>query len=209
MRIVFALALCSVLALPVSAQDLVRPAGWMTRFDHEGMSEADLDMFAEMPPGWHVTSGPAGIYWTASNEITGDFRLEMEVFQFDPEGRREAFGLFLGGRDLQGPNQEYTYFLLRDGGQFLIKRREGTETPTHKPWTDHDAIRSYADRGGEASIKNVLMVEARSEDIRFFVNGSEVARLPRSELNVDGVFGFRVNHALNLHISRLEASAIR
>lgn len=208
MRIVFVLAVCAVLAPPASAQDFQRPAEWMTRFDHDDMSEADLEMFAEMPPGWHVTSGPAGIYWTAANEITGDFRMEMEVFQFDPDGRREAFGLFLGGKNLQGPDQEYTYFLLRDGGQFLIKRREGTETPTRTPWTGHDAIKSYADRGDGASVKNVLVVEARSDEIRFFVNGAEVARLPREDVNVDGVFGFRVNHALNLHISRLEATPI-
>ena len=204
MRTLASMAVAVLLATPLSAQDLQRPDGWKTRFDMGTMSEADLEMFVEMPPGWHVTSGPAGIYWEPEMEASGNFRAEMEVFLFDPGPLREAFGMFLGGRDLEGDAQEYTYFLLRNGGQFIIKRREGANAPTIRPWTSHEAIKSFADRGAEASIKNVLAVEAGAETVRFFVNEAQVAELPRSEVAVDGVFGFRVNHALNLHISRLE-----
>ena len=200
-----AMLVAAALAPGAAAQDLERPEGWLTRFDQAGAGEADLEMFVEMPPGWHVTTGPAGIFWTPANTIAGDFRAEMEVYLFDPQGRREAFGIFVGGKDLQSAGQEYTYFLLRDGGQYIVKRREGAEAPTVRPWTSHSAIRSYADRGEDASVQNVLAVEARADTVRFFVNGSEVASVPRTELGVDGVFGFRVNHALNLHVSRLEA----
>ena len=209
MRTSAALFLTAVLALPASGQDLSRPDGWMTRFDQADASEADLEAFVEMPPGWHVTSGPAGIYWSPSNTVSGDFRAEMEVFLFDPHGRREAFGMFLGGRDLDGAGQEYTYFLLRDGGQFLLKRREGSETPTLQGWTSHEAIQAFADRGDETSVRNLLAVEARGDELRFYVNDAEVATLPRAQANVDGIFGFRVNHALNLHISKLGATALR
>lgn len=195
-------------ASTAAAQDLERPDGWLTRFDQAGASEADVEMFVEMPPGWHVTTGPAGIFWDPANTVSGDFRAEMEVFLFDPAGRREAFGLFLGGRDLQGSNQEYTYFLLRDGGEYIIKRREGAEAPTVRPWTGHTAIRSYADRGDDASVPNVLAVEARGPNVTFYVNGDEVARVPRSDVPVDGAFGFRVNHRLNLHISRMDVTPI-
>lgn len=192
----------------LSAQELERPDGWLTRFDQAGASETDVEMFVEMPPGWHVTTGPAGIFWDPVHTVSGDFRAEMEVFLFDPEGRREAFGLFLGGRNLQGSDQEYTYFLLRDGGEFIIKRREGDEAPTVRPWTGHAAVRSYADRGDDASVPNVLAVEARGGVVTFFVNGDEVAEVPRSEVPVDGTLGFRVNHRLNLHISRLDVTPI-
>jgi hypothetical protein len=191
-----------------AGQDLERPEGWLTRFDQPSASEDDLEMFVEMPPGWHVSTGPAGIFWTPVNTASGDFRAEMEVYLFDPQGRREAFGIFVGGRELTAADQEYTYFLLRDGGQFIVKRREGAEAPTIRPWTSHSAIRSYADRGDDASVQNLLAVEARADVVRFFVNGTEVTSLPRAELGVDGVFGFRVNHALNLHVSRLEARPI-
>ena len=209
MRSLTVLVLVALLAAPVAGQGLERPEGWQVRFDMPGASEADLEMFVEMPPGWHVTSGPAGIYWSPEVAIVGNFRAEMEVFLFDPQGRREAFGIFLGGRDLEGAGQQYTYFLLRDGGQFCIKRRAGTDATTIQGWTSHNAIRRYADRGEEASVRNVLAVEAGAETVRFFVNDAEVADVARSDVELDGIFGFRVNQALSLHISRLEASPRR
>lgn len=202
------LVLSTLLASPAAAQDLERPEDWQVRFDNPGASEADLEMFVEMPPGWHVTTGPAGIFWSPENTASGDFRAEMEVFLFDPQGRREAFGMFVGGRQLDGAGQAYTYFLLRDGGQFIIKRREGSEAPTIRPWTAHEAVMAYADRGDDATAKNILAIEAEGGTVRFLVNGSEVASLPRSEVPVDGVYGFRVNHALNVHVSRLEVTPL-
>lgn len=199
-----ALTLAALVATPVAAQDFERPEDWKVRFDDPGATESDLEMFVEMPPGWHVTTGPAGIFWHPSNTASGDFRAEMEVFLFDPRGRREAFGIFLGGRNLEGADQEYTYFLVRDGEQYIIKRREGAQAPTLRPWTGHEAVTAYGERGDEASAKNVLAVEAEGDTVRFFVNDAEVASLPRSEVPVDGIYGFRVNHALNLHVSRLE-----
>ena len=40
----------------------------------------------------------------------------------------------------------------------------------------------------------------------YLVNGEEVASLPRADLDVEGVVGIRVNHALNLHVSKLEVT---
>lgn len=206
-----ALALLTAFATVVGAagaQDLERPDDWKVRLDDPRASEADLEMFVEMPPGWHITTGPAGIFWAPDQTASGDFRLEMEVFLFDPQGRREAFGLFAGGRDLDGAAQEYTYFLLRDGGQYIIKRREGSDAPTLRPWTADESVNAYEDRGDDASVKNVLAIEARGDTVTFLVNGTEVAQLPRSEAPVDGVYGIRVNHALNLHVSRLELTPL-
>ena len=207
--VVLALSLLasSAAAPSLAAQDLERPDGWLVRFDEPGASEDQLEMFVSMPPGWHVTSGPAAIYWGPEMEASGDYRIEMEVFLFEPRGMmREAFGFFAGGRNLDGDDIEYTYFLIRDGGEFIVKRREGPDAPTIHPWTANEAILGWADRGEDAATaKNVLAVEASADEVRFFVNGARVAALPRAELEMDGVFGFRVNHMLNLHISRLEA----
>jgi hypothetical protein len=206
MRTLRALPLLALLAAPLAGQDLERPDGWKVRFDRPGSSEADLETFVSMPPGWHITTGPAAIFWDPSLEASGAYRLEMEIFLFDPEGRREAFGVFFGGRDLESPDQAYTYFLIRDGGEFLIKRRQGTDTPTLRAWTAHSSIRSFADRGDDASVSNVLAVEVDEENVRFSVNGAEVATLPRSEVDIDGTVGIRVNHRLNVHVSRLEVT---
>ena len=192
-------------ALQAQDAELVRPDGWEVRFDQPSATEADLEMFVGMPPGWHVTTGPAGIFWDPDLSAEGNFRLELDVFLFDPAGRRESFGLFFGGQGLDGADQRYAYFLIRDGGEFILKERRGDESPTLEPWTTHPAIKSYGDRDeGEASILNQLAVEAHADRLLFFVNGTEVASVGRSRMSTDGLVGLRVNHRLNLHVSRLE-----
>ena len=206
MKRLLVLPILAALAAPLAAQDFERPADWKIRFDRDGSTEADLEMFVEMPPGWHITTGPSGIYWDPALTASGEFRIELEVFLFDPGTRREAFGIFFGGTDLEGAGQAYTYFLIRNGGESIIKERQGSESPTIQAWTANDAILSYADRGDDTSVKNVLAVECGAETVRFFVNGEEVGRAPRAGMAIDGTVGIRVNHGLNLHISRLEVT---
>jgi hypothetical protein len=208
------LAVLSLLAVPLNAaplyaQDMSRPDGWQVRFDQAGATESDMDMWVTMPPGWHITTGPAGIFWDPTLDASGSFRAEMEVFLFDPGTRREAFGLFVGGVDLTGSGQTYTYFVIRNGGEFLVKSRRGDDTSTLIDWTAHPDIRTYADRGEDASVKNVLTVIADADEVRFQVNGTQVATLPRSGLAIEGIVGLRVNHALNLHVSRLDVTPQR
>lgn len=204
-------AAASVLtALPAAAQDdegLPFPEGWQVRFDREGASMDDLYLVT-MTPGYHVTTGPAMIAWHPDSVATGDFRIESETFLFDPQGRREAFGFFIGGSNLKGPDQRYTYFLLREGGEFLVKSRAGGETPVVHNWTAHPAIVSYATKPeGSATAKNVLVLEAAGDELSFSVNGKEVWSGPREGLATDGVFGLRVNHGLNLHVTTITTAS--
>jgi len=202
-------ALVCTLLLPGAAasQDGALPDGWKIRADRPGQDVSEV-AFVDMPPGWHVTTGPAVILWHPDMTAQGDFKVEMEVFLFDPEGRREAFGFFMGGSDLEGEGQQYTYFLLRDGGEFILKERRGAEAPTLVGWTANPAIVGWAAAGeGDSSVRNVLTAEVSGDTVRFLVNGAEVASHPREGMILDGVVGLRVNHRLNLHISRLEITS--
>lgn len=202
-------AAVSGVAGPLVAQDLERPEGWSVRFDDPSRSEADLEMFAAMPPGWHVTSGPAAIYWGPEMEASGSFRIELVVYLFDPGRRREAFGIFAGGKNLTDDGVAYSYFLIRNGGEYIVKRREGPEAPTVVPWTAHEAVMAFEDREeGAATIKNVLAIEVGETTVRFIVNGAEVTTLPRSEFPADGSYGFRINHGLNVHVESITAAPL-
>ncbi|WP_419167105.1 hypothetical protein [Candidatus Palauibacter sp.] len=197
-----------VMPLAAAAQEdqLPPPEGWLARADHGGDG---MDAVREMPPGWHITTGPAGIFYHPGTTASGDFRVESTVFLFDPEGRNEGFGVFFGGTDLEGDGQAYTYLLLRQDGSVIVKRRDGGETSTLLPWTKHDAVVTWAARGdGAATAKNVLYVEAAGDDLIFGVNDQEVFRMGRDGQHVDGVVGLRVNHGLNLHISALEVTPV-
>ena len=200
-----AVALTGVGSVPVQAQEEKGPfpEGWEVRFDREGSSMEDLS-FEVMLPGMHVTTGPAMIAYHPDSVVTGDFRIESETFLFDPGGRREAFGFFVGGSDLQGPNQRYTYFLVREGGEFLVKTRSGSETGLVQDWTAHPAVASYAAKPADASTaKNVLVLEAEGDQLRFSINGEQVWSGSRQGLETEGIFGLRVNHGLNLHVTTI------
>lgn len=187
-----------------SAAHQTRPDGWRIVTDQVEADTSEI-YFATMEPGFHVTSGPAAIYYHPDSTATAPFRAEVETHLFDPGGRNEAFGIFFGGSDLTGSYQAYTYFLVRRSGEFLVKRRMGTSTETLEGWTAHPAVVGWDEREqGAESVRNVLGVEATADGLIFSVNGSEVTRLDRSsQLAVDGIVGVRINHALNVHVSGL------
>jgi hypothetical protein len=200
-RTILSLAMVAALsAAAASAQDqeFTRPPDWQIRFDHPAPDSAIY--FVDMPPGWHITTGPAAILFDPAMTATAPFRLESKIFLF-PGEYREGYGIIFGGTDLEGEAQAYVYFLLRKDGRFLVKQRHGAETTTHIPWTAHDAIVPHD--GGESPVENVLAVVTNTDAIIFEVNGTEVGRLERASLAADGVVGLRVNHRLNLHVASL------
>lgn len=183
--------------------ELPFPEGWEVRFDREGSSMEDVSLVT-MQPGMHVTTGPAMIAYHPDSVATGDFTIESETFLFDPGSRREAFGFFVGGSDLQGPGQRYTYFLVREGGEFLVKTRSGTETGVVQDWTAHPAIVSFAAKpADEGTARNVMVLEAQGDELRFSINGEQVWSGSRQGVETNGVFGLRVNHGLNIHVTTI------
>ncbi len=202
MRTVMLLVSAAMLAAPATAQEqeLKRPADWKVRFDRAGIPDTAI-YFVSMPPGWHVTTGPAGILYNPATKAQGEFRLTSTIFLFDPGRRhREAYGILFGGRELDSPNQSYTYFLIRDTGDFLVKRRDGSGTKTVHQWSPSGAIMKHP---GDANAKNILMIEAKADVVDFYINGEKVTRVPRGEIRVEGIVGLRVNHSLNLHVTDL------
>ena len=193
-----------------SGENNAVPENWIVRTD--GSSEdvtigsdketADI-FFVNMTPGWHITSGPAAIYYHPSSTAEGFYTAKMAVHLFDPGQRNEAFGLFMGGNKLDEDDLVYDYFLIRNTGEYLIKRRTGSDTEMIQDWTAHESIKRYT-ADSEDSVLNELVVEVRENEVGFFINGEEVTALPVSRVRTNGIVGLRVNHALNLHISDLE-----
>jgi hypothetical protein len=201
-----AIGLCLV-APSATAQELEVPKDWKVRFDRTGQITREESppqgamRFVTMTPGWHITSGPAAILYKPGHQAEGEYRVSSEMFLFPPGQRREGFGLFIGGQNLEGPDQSYLYFLIRRDGRYLVKSRKGTETPTLVDWTEHDAIVKHD--GSDNTAKNVLEVVVGAEMVDFIANGQKLTSLPRTEISTDGVVGLRVNHSLNLHVSSL------
>lgn len=186
----------------------VSAPGWMGRIDPQAVKQGKSindDKFITMGPGFHVTAGPAAIYWNAANSVAGNYTVSATFRQTKPTAHREGYGLILFGSNLDQPNQSYAYFLVSQDGNFLINHRANDST-VHKiiDWTVNAAVNKPAENG---SVTNKLTVNATATDVIFLVNDKEVQRLPRATLDADGVksgakeiAGLRINHNLDVHV---------
>jgi hypothetical protein len=211
------LALCATTAAAQANSDPdklvseggVKVAGWTGRLDPrpaaQGRKLTDAK-FVSMGGGIHVTAGPAAIYWNPANTVEGgNYTVQGTFSQTRASTHPEAYGVFLGGQNLEAPNQSYLYFVVRQDGKYLINHRADDST-VHKivDWTAHDAVKAM-DANGKAT--NALAIVVGNEVLSFRVNGTEVKTLPRAVIDAGGnhsgtkgIAGIRVNHNLDVHI---------
>jgi hypothetical protein len=205
-RLILAFAVAGVAAMPLAAQRQpdpdkkvagggTLPSGWKGRAD----GTATLAGVTMMPMGGgvHFMTGPAGIYYKPVDKASGTYEARATFTQMEPAAHPEAYGLIIGGSDLEGAGQKYTYFLIRQDGKFMIKRRAGESTPTISDWTDHTAVKK-ADSSGKMS--NTLAIDVGRDKVRFLVNGTEVSTADAAQVDTAGIAGLRINHNLNVHV---------
>jgi len=216
-KISLAIAAIAVAAMPLVAQDHQHaadpdkkmagpgtlPSGWKGRLDSGDKSLAGVKA-AAMGGGVHFMTGPAGIYYKPADKMTGAYEAHATFTQMVPADHPEAYGLFIGGANLDAAAQKYTYFIVRQDGKYMIKRRNGNDTPTVTDWTDSSAIKK-ADSSGKMS--NTLAIEVGKDKVRFLVNGTEVSSVDAAKVDTAGTAGLRVNHNLNLHVEGFAAKA--
>jgi len=175
------------------------PEGWSARVDGDG--SVDDVAFAEMGEGLHATTGPAAVFYNPDWTHSGDYEVSASLTQTTAPAHPEAYGITIGGSELSGPDLAYSYFLVRNTGEYFIATRKGDERNIIVNWTDHEAVNEQDEDGRQT---NVLGVEVEGDDVIFKVNGTEVDRRQRGEILADGLFGFRINHRLDVHIDDLK-----
>lgn len=195
------LFLATLVPLAAAGAQTQKPAGWKVRYDRPNADSTKLS-FETMSPGFHITSGPAAIFYDPAKAGKGNFTAETVIHLFKPTSpHAEAFGVFVGGKDLDQAGQAYTYFVIRNDGKYLIKQRAGATTKDIVPWTESAAIKRYTE--GASSVANTLTVKAGENEVAFLINGTQVAARPRTEVAPEGTVGLRVNHNLNVHVEKL------
>jgi hypothetical protein len=179
----------------------VLPTGWKARLDR---ADAKMDNvhFMAMDGGYHAILGPAALFYRQADQARGAYTVQARFNQRKAPNHPEAYGLFVGGRALEGQAQEYLYFLVRGDGKYSVRHRAGSEVHTIRDWTAHPAV-VRQDSAGKAS--NRVAVQVRPSGVAMMVNGTEVASFPRAQLNgmrTDGTYGLRVNHNLDVLIDQ-------
>lgn len=176
----------------------------------EGHPPADTTVAVAQAPAWRtnpatgpvlgggpgsmtIETGPHTILWPAGEQDLAPPYTIRATFEKKRGRLHEGYGILFGGTGLDGAEagQVYSYFLVRGDGSFLVKRRQGAETPVVRDWTQHPAIRRDVDETGQP---NRLEVAVSDTVAIFRVNGAEVARVPTAELSVRGLAGVRSAH---------------
>jgi hypothetical protein len=195
--VVAALALVAVAPLVAQA-----PKGWMVRADRS-TSASDPDgagtiKFMTMGAGFHAINPTAAVFWNPANTATGTYTLKGTFTLLKPSGHTNYYGLVFGGEGLEGPQQNYTYFLVAQNGTWLIKKRDGdASTLNVAPKTPNAAVKQ-PDANGTST--NALEVRVGADKVDFVVNGTVVHTMPKAGLKTDGIYGIRVNHLLEVQI---------
>jgi hypothetical protein len=173
------------------------PEGWSVRPDRGTASQI---MFKQAGDAFHFTMGPAATFYNAGWTKSGDYSFSAHLTQTKAPTHPISYGLMIGGSDLDGANQTYTYFLVRNQGEYFIANRDGSQRNVVVNWTSNDAIAKQGDDGRQS---NTLAVQVQGENVIFSVNGKEVTRLQKSQIHADGMNGFRIGHNLDVEIDQV------
>src|SRR3954453_9872964 len=203
-RISFAI-LAFALAAPLVAQ---APKGWKVRAD-KSTAASDPDAAGEIKfttagSGFHAVNPSAAVYWNPSNTATGTYTVKGTFTLNKPSGHANYYGIIFGGSNLEGPQQEYLYFVVAQNGTFLIKRRNGdASTENIQTRTPSDAVKKPGDDGKST---NALEVRVGADKVDYVINGQVVGSSPKAQTGKNhGIYGIRVNHLLEVQIDGLTA----
>jgi len=212
------IALVAALAVaPIFAQ---APAGWQVRADRS-TNATDPDgagdiKFTTIAGGFRANNPTAAIYWNPANTAKGNYTLRGTFKLLQPSGHNNFYGLIVGGRALEGTDQNYLYFVVAQDGAFLIRKRAGDRMPDPNApargrggrgpqaitedvaRAPHDAVRKP---GADGTSTNTLEVRVAGDTLNFMVNGTVVHTMPKGNMVTDGIYGIRVNHLLNVDIT--------
>jgi len=192
--LVVALAISTIAAATVAAQGT---AGWKQRIDRS-TSATDPDpagevKFMAMGGGFHTANPSAAIFWNPKNVASGNYTLKATFAQNQRSSHPNYLGLMFGGKDLDGAAQSYTYFTVAQNGTWLVKQRNGEATKDILARAANPAV-VQLDASGKAT--NTLEVRVLADKIDYVVNGTVVGSSPKTGVPTDGIYGFRINHAL-------------
>lgn len=160
--------------------------------------------YAVSGSGWDVTTGPAHILYKRSDSASGAYTVSSTIDQLAGPAHPEAYGVFVGGKNLDGAGQQYLYFLARGTGEIMAKIREGDKTRNVLAWQKQPAV-PVANASGQGSYR--LGIQVAGDSVRFLVNGQPAAAVASAGLPTSGVYGIRINH--NLHVRATPATVTR
>ena len=181
-----------------------RPTGWLVRSDGTTKGVAgDTVKLINRGKGVYLTSGPTSIVWTPKNVASGKFLLQGVMYS----GRSNAtiadgFGVFLGGKNMQTPNAQYTEFLVKNDGQYGVFQHIGAKRVALVDWTTVAGITLHSGRQDE-SVRNTFRVIVDDKLVQLVINRTLATSMPRAVFQPDGEYGVRIGTRQQFQIESL------
>lgn len=222
MRTFVAVAASLLLAAPAIAQDADRVVGggiqidgWKGRVDRRAASQGRTvnDSRVRMENGaLRLSIGPAGNLWNPSNhahgnyEVSGTFK-EHKMAASHPH----SYGVFIGGANLEGDTETLMYCIAYGNGTYSVKTFHGENVQT---LVDREASTALVKAGESGEATNTIGWRVQGGRASCVINGTVVKTFERAQVvsadkltSLDGVYGIRVSHNLELTVSNFRMTA--
>jgi len=173
------------------------PAGWNVRPDRGSPDQDKLTITGDV---FHFKMGPAGTFYRSDWTKSGDYSFSARLTQLAAPSHPISYGLVIGGGNM-GPMPTYTYFLVRNLGEYFVANWEGRAPTTVVNWTANAAI---VKQGSDGKQTNTLGIQTKGDNVIFTVNGMQMTTLPKSKVHADGMYGFRIGHNLDVDVDQVK-----
>lgn len=222
MRIVPVIALTIALPVVGIAQDADRSvagggisvAGWKGRIDAAAASQGKTvndSKFAMSGGKFELKIGPAAIYWNDANKAAGNYEVKATFTEnAHKPNHPHSYGVFIGGSDLDTPNQAFAYCIVYANGTYAVKYFHGENVVTLANKVASPAI-NKANAAGSAT--NEIGWRVKDGKASCVVNGTVVQTWDAAQLvgadklkSTDGIYGVRVSHNLDITMTPLALS---
>jgi hypothetical protein len=218
---VFVFAALVATATAAHAQDADRSvkgggisvAGWKGRVDRRPMSQGKTvndSKFAATAGGYRLSVGPAGIFWNDANVAKGDYSVKATFKEHKmASSHPHSYGVFIGGAGLESETETLAYCIAYGTGTYAVKTFHGSKVTTLVDRAESPALKK-ADANGEST--NEIGWRVQGGKASCVINGTVAKTFDQSELvgadklaSLDGVYGIRVSHNLELTVTGLAA----
>lgn len=183
-------------------------AGWQGKTDKQGASINDSRFATANGGNFDVKTGPAGIFWNPSNTASGNYEVKATFTERKQNADHpHAYGVFIGGSDLDSSNQAYAYCIAYGDGSYSVKYFNGGNVTNVVNREQSAAVRK-ADASGQ--VTNEVGWRVRNGSASCVINGQEVKSWPAAQLtgagklkSLDGIYGVRVSHNIDVSMTPL------
>lgn len=222
MRSLITAGVALLIAVPAIAQDADRVVGggiqidgWKGRVDRraatQGRTVNDSRLRNENG-ALRLSVGPAGNFWNPSHHAHGNYEVSATFKEHKMAASHpHSYGIFIGGADLESDTESLMYCIAYGNGTYSIKTFRGANVQTLVDRAASPAL-VKADANGEAT--NTIGWRVQGGNASCIINGQSVHTVTQAQAvaadklkALDGNYGIRVSHNLELTVSGLRMTA--